>query len=110
MVCTKVANASHTGIEIWEESIFISEEIKATCDYFKIDPLIAVSEGTLIITAPGKHVSALLSSLKSEGINTYVIGEITKGKKVFIRKNGSKETLRPVKVDPFWNAYFSTLK
>ncbi len=106
----EVANASNTGIEIWEESIFISEEIKATCDYFKIDPLIAVSEGTLIITVPEKHVSALLSSLKRGSIDAYVIGEITKGKKVFIRENGSKEILKPVKIDPFWNAYFSTLK
>lgn len=106
----EIANASKTGIKIFEEKIVIPEDIAEVCKYFNIDPLISISEGTLIITAPEKNVSDLLSSLQQENIKAYVIGEIILGNKIFIRKNGSKQTLRPVKVDPFWSAYFNTLK
>jgi hypothetical protein len=39
-----------------------------------------------------------------------VIGEITSGQRVFVRKSGKKEELKPVAVDPFWAAYFSVLE
>ncbi len=105
----EVANASNTGIEIWEDKILIPDEVKAVCEYFQIDPLISISEGTLIITAPEENLPSLLSSLQAEGILAFVIGEIKEGERVFIRKDGRREELTPVKVDPFWNAYFSTL-
>jgi hydrogenase maturation factor len=105
----EVADASNTGIEIWEEKIFIPDEVQAVCEYFQIDPLISISEGTLIITAPEENLPPLLSALQAEGIAAFVIGEIKETERVFIRKDGRREELTPVKVDPFWNAYFSTL-
>jgi hydrogenase maturation factor len=48
--------------------------------------------------------------LKKNGIAAWEVGEITRKDRVFIRKNGKKEELKPVMVDPFWAAYFSTLK
>ncbi len=107
----EVANASNTGIEIWEDSIVIPEEVKAVCEYFHIDPLISISEGTLIISAKEENVSPLINSLKVCGIPSFVIGEIKeKGEGRFlVLKDGSRKELLPVKVDPFWNAYFKTL-
>jgi hydrogenase maturation factor len=106
----EIANASKTGVKIYEELIIVPEEVSAVCNYFKIDPLISISEGTLIITVPERNVAKVKTALEKEKISCFIIGEITKGEKIFIRKNGSKEILRPVKVDPFWNAYFSILK
>ena len=106
----EIAEASKIGVRIYEDKIFIPDEIKKVCDYFKIDPLISISEGTLVITAKEDNTNKMIQELKNNGIKAYVIGEITEKERKFVRKDGTEETLKPVKVDPFWNAYFSTLK
>jgi len=106
----EIAAASDTGITLFEEKIVIPEEIGAVCRYFNIDPLTSISEGTLVITAVPEKTSDLLNDLKQNGIAAWEIGEITEKDRVFIRKNGKREELTPVAVDPFWAAYFSTLE
>ena len=106
----EVATASNAGVTLFEEKIPIPEEIDAVCTYFDIDPLISISEGTLVITATPENSTEILMDLKKNGIAAWEVGEITRKDRVFIRKNGKKEELKPVAVDPFWAAYFSTLK
>jgi len=106
----EIVQASNTGVTIFEEKIIIPEEIDAVCRHFNIDPLISISEGTLVITATPENTPRMLRDLKQNGIAAWEIGEVTAKDRVFIRKNGKKEELAPVKVDPFWAAYFSTLE
>lgn len=106
----EIAAASKTGVTIHEDRIIIPEEIGAICKYFDIDPLISISEGTLLIAAAREKTPVILSDLKKKGISAWDIGEITSGERIFIRRNGQREELRPVAVDPFWAAYFSTLE
>jgi len=106
----EIVAASGTGVTLFEEKIFIPEEIKAICDHFNIDPLISISEGTLVITATPENTPRLLSDLKQNGIPAWEIGEVTVKDRVFIRSDGKREELTPVSVDPFWEAYFSTLE
>ncbi len=106
----EIAFASGAGVTVYEDKIFIPEEIGTICGYFDIDPLISISEGTLVITASPENTPALLKSLKEQDINAWEIGEMTDGERVFVRKNGTREGLKPVSVDPFWAAYFSTLE
>jgi len=106
----EIAEASKKGVTIYEDKIFSPEEVEKVCDYFKIDPLISISEGTLVITTKEENTNKILQELKNNGIKAYVIGEITEKERKFVRKDDSEEKLEPVKVDPFWNAYFSTLK
>lgn len=106
----EIAAASGTGVTLFEDKIITPEEIEAVCQHFDIDPLISISEGTLVITAPPQKTPGLLHDLKQNGINAWDIGEITAKDRVFIRRNGKKEELKPVMVDPFWAAYFSTLE
>jgi len=106
----EIVQASNTGVTIFEEKIIIPEEIDAVCRHFNIDPLISISEGTLVITATPENTPRMLIDLKQNGIAAWEIGEVTAKDRVFIRKNGKKEELAPVKVDPFWAAYFSTLE
>ncbi len=105
----EVAAASNKGVTLFEEKIVIPEEIDAVCRHFNIDPLISISEGTLVITAAPEKTTRLVRDLKRNGIAAWEIGEITAKDRVFLRKNGKKEELTPVMVDPFWAAYFSTL-
>ena len=106
----EIVEASDTGVTVFEEKIVIPEEIDAVCKYFNIDPLTSIGEGTLVITATPENTPRILSDLEQSGIAAWEIGEVTAKDRVFIRKNGKKEELTPVKVDPFWAAYFSTLE
>ena len=106
----EIVEASDTGVTVFEEKIVIPEEIDAVCKYFNIDPLTSIGEGTLVITATPENTPRILSDLKQSGIAAWEIGEVTAKDRVFIRKNGKHEELTPVKVDPFWAAYFSTLE
>ena len=106
----EVVEASRTGVTLYEDKIVIPEEIGAVCSHFNIDPLISIGEGTLVITATPENTPRILDDLKRNGIAAWEIGEVTAKDRIFIRHNGKKEDLTPVKVDPFWAAYFSTLE
>lgn len=106
----EIAAASGTGVTIYEEKIVVPEEIGAVCAHFGIDPLISISEGTLVITTAAERAGNLIESLERNGIPAWDIGEITDGERVVIDTEGRRNRLRPVAVDPFWNAYFSTLE
>jgi hydrogenase maturation factor len=106
----EIAAASNTGVNVYEDKIVIPDEIAAVCRSFKIDPLISISEGTLVLTATAERSKKIIADLKKNDIPAWEVGEITEGERVIIRKSGKKEKLEPVAVDPFWPAYFSTLE
>ena len=106
----EIAAASNTGVTVLEDKIIIPGEIDAVCRYFNIDPLTSISEGTLVITATPENTPRIISDLKQKGIAAWDVGEVTPGDRVFVRKDGKREELTPVAVDPFWGAYFSTLE
>jgi len=105
----EIVEASGAGVTIYEDKIVTPEEIAAVCQHFNIDPLISIGEGTLVITATPQNTPKIINDLKKKNIAAWEIGEVTAKDRVFVRRNGKKEALKPVKVDPFWAAYFSTL-
>ena len=106
----EIAAASGTGVTLFEDRIVIPPEVRQVCRYFAIDPLISISEGTLVITAAPDKAPKIITDLKHGGITAWDIGEITPKDRTFIRSNGKSEELTPVSVDPFWAAYFSVLE
>jgi hydrogenase maturation factor len=106
----EIVAASGTGVTLYEGKIPVPAEIATICDYFGIDPLISISEGTLVITAAPEKAPQILNDLGQNGIAGWDIGEVTSGDRIFVRKSGQQEELSPVSVDPFWGAYFSTLE
>jgi hydrogenase maturation factor len=106
----EIAAASNTGVTLYEDRIVIPEEIGAVCGSFNIDPLISISEGTLVLTAAPENSKKIIERLKENRIIAWDVGEITSGERAIIRKSGKTEKIEPVAVDPFWAAYFSTLE
>lgn len=106
----EIAAASSTGVTIYEDRIPLPQDIDAVCSYFNINPLTAISEGTLLITATPENSPVIISGLKDNGIAAWDIGEITSGQRIFIHSDNKQEALEPVAIDPFWAAYFSTLE
>lgn len=108
----EIANASGVGMEI-DESLFVyPAEIKMVCDAFQIDPVAAIAEGSLLITARPESSAGILNRLKAAGIEASVIGNVTSDPKIRIMKrlNGEVVPLQIPKQDPFWPVFFESVK
>ena len=108
----EIANASGVGMEI-DESLFIyPAEIKMICDAFQIDPVAAIAEGSLLITARPESSADIFRRLKAAGIEASVIGNVTSDPKIRTMKrlNGEVVPLQIPKQDPFWPVFFESVK
>ncbi len=101
----EIANASGVGIEIDKSSIPISRATHAICQYFGMDPLISISEGTSIICVKPEKVDELMSHLKKRHIKCEAIGRILpKQEGYWLIEEGKRKPLEHPVVDPFWDA------
>jgi hydrogenase maturation factor len=88
------------------ESIPVSEESRALCDHFRIDPLVSLSEGSLIIASRPVKTDKILSKLSSAGIPSYVVGKLTSKFRGCKAATGrGMRSLSYPDVDPYWKAY-----
>ena len=102
----ELADASHTGAEVDLSSITISEETKAVCQLFHIDPLISLSEGSLLLTTNPTRTSKIMSRLEKARIPSRVIGHVTsRSSGVYASSARGRRRLRYPKFDPYWRAY-----
>ncbi len=107
----EMANASRVGMDI-DESLFIyPEEVRIVCEAFGIDPVSAIAEGSLLITARPTHSEKIIRRLNALGINASVIGKVVKDsrKRILRRLDGRSVPLAIPKQDPFWPAFFQGL-
>jgi len=104
----EIASASHVGMEI-DESLFIyPEEVRMVCEAFRIDPVAAIAEGSLLITARPDGSAEILQRLKEEGIEASVIGKVTEDTRIrtLKRLDGRAVPLEIPTQDPFWPVFF----
>ena len=102
----ELASASDLGMIVNLESIPVSEESRALCDHFRIDPLVSLSEGSLIIASRPAKTDRILSKLASAGIPSCLVGKLTpkfRGCKAATER-GMRSLSYP-DVDPYWKAY-----
>ncbi len=101
----EIVECSRVGIELWEDHVLICPEVKAVTARLGIDPLIAISEGTLLFTVTEDavdRVTPLLAHQIDAGVIGRVIG-IDEGR--WRIKNGVRQPLVHPGVDPFWEAF-----
>jgi hydrogenase expression/formation protein HypE len=103
---TEVAAASEVGLRIDLDAIPIRPEVGAVCDAVGIDPLISISEGTLIATVVPHRAEEFVSVLSGNGIDGAVVGEVTPPGpgSVAVTGGGERELVHPG-LDPFWEAF-----
>ena len=107
----ELTTASKLGLMADLEQIQVSEETEHLCKLFKIDPLVSLSEGTLIIASRPTKTHQVLAKLSSRGIPPCVVGKLTskfRGCKANTRK-GTRRLSYPA-VDPYWKAYSKWVK
>lgn len=108
----EVASASKVGMFINESDFIFPEHIEEVMKSLEIDPLEAISEGTLIITAKPSNANAIVEALKKVGIVSSIVGDVVpeaQGKKLK-RRDGSVIDLYIPKQDPFWPAFFKGME
>ena len=102
----EIAQASGVGVRFDEEAVPIRPEVAAVCEAVGIDPLTAISEGTLLATVRPQHCDGVLACLRDAGIPASAIGEIVTADRGLTRLTVQGE--RPLEhpgVDPFWAAF-----
>jgi len=107
----EIASASNVGMEIDETLFNYPEEVRMVCEAFKIDPVAAIAEGSLLIATPPENSAEILHRLQNTGIAASVIGKVTgdRGKRIMKRIDGSVDPLEIPKQDPFWPVFFEGL-
>jgi hydrogenase maturation factor/predicted fused transcriptional regulator/phosphomethylpyrimidine kinase len=104
----EIANASNVGMEIDEASFIYPEEVEMVCEAFNIDPVAAIAEGSLLITAKPTHSQQIIKRLGEVGIKASIIGKVTSDTKTRTMKriDGRKVPLEIPRQDPFWPVFF----
>jgi len=107
----EVANASGVGMVVDEASFVYPEEVKMICDFFGIDPVAAIAEGSLIITAKPGSSEEIIRRLHSAGISASVVGTVTadSDERVMKRSDGRTVPLEIPEQDPFWPVFFESV-
>ena len=100
----EMASASGHSILVDKAQILIEPEVEATCSAFGIDPLVSLSEGTLLITVNPAKLASLLENLDRKGIAAQRIGEVREGRGLILRSEKSEGHFKPGP-DPYWRAY-----
>jgi hydrogenase maturation factor len=107
----EIAEASGVGMDIEEELFIYPDEVRMVCEHFGIDPLAAIAEGSLLITAAQDRCGKILTDLGDAGIAASVIGTVTGDPRhrQIIRCDGRTTDLVMPDQDPFWPVFFESL-
>lgn len=103
----EMAESAGTGLRVERDSIVVPEEIAAVCSFLGIDPLHAISEGTLVMAVQPDSTKAVLCNLHEAGIPSWRIGRFVPRAEGITFTDGEK--IRPAMEDPFWNVFFAKL-
>lgn len=102
----ELAQASQVGLIVEKDAVIVRDDVARICDLFQIDPYIAISEGSLVLTVRPHRTDAVLTALTDRGIPVSRVGEIVPAEKgVRLLENGSERPLDHPRVDPFWGAF-----
>lgn len=102
----EIADASHLGVRIFEETIPVASETAKICRHFKIDPLQLISSGALVISAEPKTTNKIIKNLKFQRIQASLIGEFLENanERVLVGKDGETRALPRPTSDHLWTA------
>ncbi len=107
----ELARTSGRTLRVERDEIHVSRESMSVCSAFGLDPLVTISEGTLLITCRPNSSNRVLDRLAARGIEAFKIGRVEKGpSKLRVSGEGSTRTYVPPKFDPYWEVYARGVK
>jgi hydrogenase expression/formation protein HypE len=101
----ELAEASGLTVQVDSESIPVLEEVRQVCKFFRIDPLYSLGQGCLLIASKPNRTQDIIAGLRKKGIDSEVIGRLTRHRQHHVTRGGKTRHLRYPKSDPYWRAY-----
>jgi hydrogenase expression/formation protein HypE len=102
----EMSQASRLGVDIDLTRVPVDPAVAETCKVFGMDPLDAISEGTLLLAVDPDVSDEVIAKLKRKGILAVDIGAFAKRGSV-CRDRG--QVFGPADRDPFWVAFSRAL-
>ena len=102
----EMAKASGLGVDVDLSKAYIDPAVAAVCKVFDMDPLDAISEGTLLIAVEPDAAADIQAHLKRKGIVVSDLGRFTKKGAPCLDRG---RPFRPADRDPFWIAFSRAL-
>lgn len=83
-VLNEAAEQSSCGVEIWEEALPVSTEVRGFCDILGLDPLYMANEGKMIAVVPQNQAQKALRAVQRSkyGKKARIIGTVEDGRGV----------------------------
>ena len=99
----EIADASNTGLKIYQDNIPVKEETIIICEAFNISPYLLLSSGVLLVIVDRNFAEEIRKHIEREGIKATIIGEVTEepNKRLLI-KNGVVSSLPRQEKDEIW--------
>ncbi|TMA06287.1 MAG: AIR synthase [Methanobacteriota archaeon] len=98
----EMAQASGLGVEVDLTKVIVDPAVAEVSKLFGMEPLDAISEGTLLIATEADAADEVLASLRKKGIAATDIGGFTKPGQPCTDRG---RPFRPADRDPFWIAF-----
>ncbi len=108
---TEMAATAECGFIIQRDAIPIPEEVRKVCELFQIDPFIALSEGTLVLTVVPEKVKTVIDALASKQIPAYEIGAVIPASEGLWMEDGTEK--KPIifdGIDPYWATFAKAMQ
>lgn len=102
----EMSQASGVGVEADLSKVIVEPAVAQACRVFGMEPLDAISEGTLLLAVAQERSNGVLAKLKSRGIPAADIGRFTKRGGPCLDRG---RPLTPPERDPFWPAFSRAL-
>jgi len=99
-VLNEWAESSKIGIEIYEDSIPVKDQVRGMCELLGLDPLSLANEGKFVLVVPEEEGEKVVEILRKNplGKDAEIIGKVIseyKGKVIIKSSYGSKRILEP---------------
>jgi len=109
----ELAQSSGRTLTVDVKKIMVSADSSAVCKLFGLDPLVTLSEGTLLIACRPHRSGDVVERLERRRIAACVVGSAggRAGGRLMLREDGSKaREYSPPKFDGYWQAYANALE
>jgi len=105
----EIAVSSNVSIEIDASSIPIREETRRICSHLGLNPLNILSSGALLAAVKGEEAEKAVKALEKEGISSAIIGNVKKGRGVWVIRDKERIALNPPPRDEVYEVLESLL-
>ncbi len=101
----EMATASAKAFVVDPEKVRVTDEAKAVCEAFGIDPLGTMGEGALLLTCARERVPEVERRMSRAAIPVTEVGYVRAGRGLWLARRGGRTRLEVAGPDGFWAAY-----